>query len=183
MQVISAFSYKGLALIALGLILLLFSKTRKIGVGVLVALLINFLLTNLLLKTVIARPRPYTFDEYKGWWELVGATVEKDKSFPSGNTALMSSAMMAIFLNSKNKKWSWLCIIPVILMGISRNYLMVHYPTDVLGGIISGFMAGAISFAIVHYSFKAIEKRQENGFCKFVINADVTNLFRKNSAN
>ncbi len=179
MQVVSAFSYKGLALIGLGLILLLFAKTRKIGAGMLVALLINFALTNLLLKNVIARPRPYTFEVYREWWQLVGAGVESDFSFPSGHTAIMASGMFAIFLISKKKKYTWLCLIPIVLMGISRNYLMVHYPTDVIGGVVSGCFAAVIAFVITHYSYKAIERNAGNAFCNFVLNADVKNLFGK----
>ncbi len=179
MEVISFFGYKGLMMILLGVILLLFKRTRKLGVGGLIAILLGFLITNLTVKNLVARARPYTHAEYIPWWSAVGKNVESDLSFPSGHTTVVTSMLTAIFLLSKNKKYTWICLIGVALMGASRNYLMVHYPTDVIGGIIVGLITSSLATVITNYLYKAFYKNADNGFCKFVLTACVTDLFKK----
>lgn len=175
-NIISAFSYKGLFLIFLGVIMLLFKKTRKIAVTELLALLINLIVCNLILKVVIARARPYTVPEYISWWQMVGANTESDYSFPSGHTAIMSSAMFAIFFAGKNKKWLLLCLFPILLMGSARNYLMVHYATDVIAGVIVGAVSATISYFSVKGIYKLIQKNNQVKFCNFALNADLINF-------
>ena len=55
--------------------------------------------------------------------------------------------MIPIFILGK-KRWSWLALAFAILMGISRIYLCVHYASDVLGGMITGTIAGLIGALI-----------------------------------
>ena len=86
-------------------------------------------------------------DEYYNWWKYVGGLHYKEFSFPSGHTTATMAAMMCIFLTC-NKKYSWLVFIFVALMGLSRNYFMVHYPTDILGGIMVGGVSGIIAYII-----------------------------------
>ena len=90
-------------------------------------------------------------DEYYNWWKYVGSLHYKEFSFPSGHTTATMAVMMCIFLTC-NKKYSWLVFIFVALMGLSRNYFMVHYPTDVLGGIMVGGISGLISYLICYKS-------------------------------
>ena len=177
MNLVSFFGYHGLCMIGLGVILLLFKKTRRHGVTALIAILFGYIMTNLLLKKIIARQRPYTHDEYVYWWEFVGAVKESKNSFPSGHTTVATDTLIAIFLVSKNKKVSWLCIVGSLLMGMSRNYLQVHYATDVIGGLIVGWTAAIGSFFLVRWLFNIMEKNSNNGFCKFVLNACILNLF------
>lgn len=64
-----------------------------------------------------------------------------DYSFPSGHTAASFAAVAALYFAGA-RKW-WKIMLPLaILMAFSRMYLYVHYPTDVLGGMIVGCAAG-----------------------------------------
>ena len=73
----------------------------------------------------------------------------REYSFPSGHVSTTMAAMGAVFFYT-NKKYSWLAFLLVILMGFSRNYLVVHYPTDVLGGAIIGFISALIARILIN---------------------------------
>ena len=68
-------------------------------------------------------------------------------SFPSGHTNAAFAAMVPLFILGDKRK-SWLALVFGVLMGISRIYLVVHYPTDVIGGLITGTLAGMIGTLI-----------------------------------
>ena len=144
-EVISFFGKGGICLIFLSLALVFFKKTRRFGTAMCIGLAIGALITNCCLKSVIARPRPYVDQNgilYQ-LWLLVGQNVESDKSFPSGHTTAAFATMVPVFLVG-NKKVSWTALIFAFLMGVSRIYLVVHYPSDVLGGLIVGTIAGIL---------------------------------------
>ncbi len=179
MEVISFFGWKGIAMIVLGVVLLLFKKTRRLGVGALIAIAFGALFTNVLIKNLVARARPYTHEQFIPWWNAVGSPVESEYSFPSGHTTVVTSALTGIFLTSKQKKYTWTLIFGIILVGISRNYLMVHYPTDVIAGVIVGGVSATISLFVTKGVYKLIEKKQENKVCSFILNACILDLFKK----
>ena len=141
----------------LGLVLSFFKKTRKFGMSVLFAVLVGTLLTNLVMKPLFARPRPYVYYAdnplFMSWYEFAGAHIESDKSFPSGHTTAAFEIGVALFL-VLNKKYSWIFPVFSALVGLSRIYLMVHYVTDVLGGVLVGTFAGIAGYLIM----KAIMK-------------------------
>ena len=64
-----------------GAIMMLFKKTRKFGMAVLFAVLVGTLLTNLVMKPLFARPRPYVYYAdnplFMSWYEFAGAHVER----------------------------------------------------------------------------------------------------------
>ena len=64
-------------------------------------------------------------------------------------------------------------------MGMSRNYLMAHYPSDVIAGIIVGAVAAVISYYITKLIYTTLNKYSENGFCRFVLEFDIKRLFGK----
>ncbi len=146
-DLISFLGKDGIILIILSLALMLFRKTRRFGTAMLLGVAIGALFTNCFLKIVVARPRPYTHDNYRALWELVGMRTESDKSFPSGHTTAAFATMMPVFL-AGNRKKSWTAFIFAFLMGFARIYLCVHYPTDVIAGIIVGSLAGVIGYLI-----------------------------------
>lgn len=158
---------KGIFWIALGLLLAVFAKTRKTGVTVLLSLIFSVFLCNILLKNIIARPRPYTVEE----WSIIRDAAREilvalpdDWSFPSGHTSASFAAATAIFCC--NKKWGVPSLILAALIAFSRIYLYVHYPTDVIAAIFIGGIAGVSAYFIT----KAILKSEKLGtfFGKFL---------------
>lgn len=132
----------GIIWIALGLVLLIPKKTRKCGIMVLAALLVMLVTNNLILKNLIARPRPCA--TYPELVELV--KIPTSYSFPSGHTVSAMAVAFTVFL--QHKKLGTVTIICGLLMGLSRLYVGVHFPTDVYGGILVGFaIALAVYFA------------------------------------
>ena len=147
-------AWKGAFLMLLSLALICFRKTRRAGLCALLAIALGALFTNLLIKDQVARPRPHLFDEtLRQWWEYVGAQSVSDHSFPSGHMTA-ACAFTTGFVLAKGKKWIPVGVLYVALMGVSRNYLMVHYPSDVLGGLVTGVAAGVISFFAVRAVYR-----------------------------
>lgn len=128
----------GLFWILLGLVLAAIPKTRRFGVFALVSLLVCFLFNNVLLKNLVARPRPYTRLP-----ELVMLMrCPPDYSFPSGH-ACSSFAVAGGLWWSMGRSWNGIRIPALVLAGfiaLSRVYVGVHYPTDVLIGTAIGLL-------------------------------------------
>ena len=143
MPIITKFGDGGIFWIALAVLLLLFKKTRKTGLCMGLALIMGFIVGNLVLKNVVARIRPYDLNPEI---ELLIKHLS-DFSFPSGHTLASFEAATAIFIN--NKKWGVACLILAFLVALSRIYLYVHYPTDVLAGMLLGIGFAIISCAII----------------------------------
>lgn len=145
MELISFLGKDGIILVLLSLLLMLPKKTRRFGTAMLFGVAIGALFTNLFLKIVVARPRPYADENgfFYPLWQVMGQHTESDKSFPSGHTTAAFATMVPVFLVG-NKKISWTALIFAFLMGVSRIYLVVHYPSDVLGGLIVGVIAGIL---------------------------------------
>lgn len=173
MHTITTLADDGIGMILLGLFLLLFRRTRKTGVFVLGAIAFGAVITNITLKPLIMRPRPYA-DETRvihEWWVWIGSHVESVRSFPSGHTTSAMAAMTAIFLTT-NKKYSWTAFLFALLMGFTRMYFVVHYPTDVIGGLLAGAAGALIAYVLLSLVWRMIESRQENKFCRFVLEFD-----------
>ena len=149
MNFISLLGKEGIFLIILSIALIMFRKTRRYGTAMLLGLAIGALFVNVFLKVAVARPRPYADPEgfFYPLWVMMGQHVESDMSFPSGHTNAAFAAMVPVFILG-NKKTSWLALVFGVLMGISRIYLVVHYPTDVIAGLITGTIAGIIGTLI-----------------------------------
>ena len=126
----------GIIWILLCVVLLILPKTRKTGVDLLVC--------NGILKPLVHRIRP--FDVKTGIELLINRPT--DYSFPSGHTAASFASVMALYLAGEKKLWIPTLVLAV-LIAFSRLYLYVHYPTDVLGGMIIGIAAGAIGYWLV----------------------------------
>jgi undecaprenyl-diphosphatase len=131
----------GIVAIALSIILIIFSKTRKTGVQVFLSIALAYIVANLILKNVVARVRPY--DAYTYLIPLVNKP--HDWSFPSGHTVNVFAAATAIFLC--HKKTGVIALILAALVAFSRLYVGVHYPTDVLVGAVIGILFALL----VHY--------------------------------
>ncbi len=124
----------GAVWISISIILLCTKKHRKLGFTLLLGLLLGFILGNLLLKNIIARPRPCWIDQ--SFPLLIKNPA--DFSFPSGHT--LSSFISSFVIFEKNKKIGILTFVLASLISFSRLYLFVHFPTDIFGGILLAFV-------------------------------------------
>jgi len=145
MNFISLLGAEGIFLIILSLALLFVKKTRRFGTGMAIGLALGAILVNVFLKNFIARPRPYADVEgfFYPLWVMMGQHVESDMSFPSGHTNAAFATMVPVFILG-DKRRSWLALVFAVLMGVSRIYLVVHYPSDVVGGLITGTVSGIV---------------------------------------
>lgn len=129
--------------IVLTAILLFFRKTRRAGVCSAFALIGSLLLNNCLLKPLVGRVRPYEVVE---GLRLIGAKAS-DSSFPSGHAAasVASAAAMCRFLK---KRFSIPLVVLALMIAFSRLYIGIHFPTDVLAGVLDGILLGILGCVI-----------------------------------
>ena len=155
-KAITSFGNHGLGFILIAVILLLFKRTRKLSIYLLVTLLFTYI-TYKLLKVLIARPRPYTNidSDYYIWWTQTGSIVESDLSFPSGHSAI-SACFATILFIKLNKKYSFLFFLIPLVIGFTRLYFNVHYFTDVLAGLFLGLICAILISLILD---KILKKR------------------------
>ena len=144
-QFITHLGDEGYLWIAMGVVLLFFKKTRPIGFTVLISLLFDFLTINVVLKGLVARPRPFVVNELIK--PLVGG-VSPYRSFPSGHSGGSFAAMFALY-RWVPKKIGVSALFLAALVALSRLYVGVHYPTDILGGFIIGFVCSALAYTVV----------------------------------
>ena len=130
----------GILWIVLAVILLVIPKTRKTGILLAGALCVDVVLCNVILKHLVGRIRPCDVNQAV---ELLIARPH-DYSFPSGHTAASFAAVTALYLAGEKRLWIPALIVAV-LIAFSRMYLYVHYPTDIIGGILCGIASGCIA--------------------------------------
>ena len=166
-------------LVVLGIVLCFFKKTRKFGFSLIIAVVIGTLVTNIVVKPMALRIRPYNTlqgnSDYWNWYIGAGALSESDYSFPSGDTTGAFEVATALFLCFKSEKKKIAYIFPAIAictMG-SRVYLMVHYASDVLAGLVVGIVAGILGYLIAKFIVKFIFEKTK------LDNIDAAKLFKK----
>lgn len=152
MPLISKAGERRIIWLVLSGLLCVFPKYRKAGVTMLTALALDVLLCNVMLKPLVGRMRPFTVNT--GMELLINAP--KDFSFPSGHTAASFAAAFAL-LFVKNKLWIPSMIL-ASLIAFSRLYLYVHYPTDVLAGILLGLIVSVAANVICRLAEPHIRK-------------------------
>lgn len=148
----------GFIWILIPLLLLVHPKTRRVGGACVCALLLNVILTNGLLKPLIARPRPYT---YKAFQLLIDTPT--DYSFPSGHTSAAFSVAFVLFKEKFELKGQKIYGYSLFLAGMiafSRLYLYVHFPSDILGGLVIAYFSSVAGLYIVN-KFDKKRKRSE----------------------
>ena len=121
-------------------IFLYFKKLRKVGILIGISLVLEFVFANLIIKNLTARIRPY--DVIDGLTVLVDKA--HDYSFPSAHTG-SAFALAAVIFMVMERKYGIIAIVIASLMGFSRMYVGMHYPSDVLGGILIGTMTSFIA--------------------------------------
>lgn len=182
MELISFLGESGILLIMLGLILCIFIKTRRMGATILFSLAFSAILTSVIVKPLVARARPYSNEELEffKWWINAGKHLEDSYSFPSGHVTASMAFSLSVFATSKNKKWTSFIFIFPILMTSSRIYLMVHYFSDCLFGLISGAIGTIIGYIIVKLLFEKTKGKFNNFINNFNLILFIKKLFNKN---
>ena len=153
MKVITHLGDKGAFWILLSLILMIPRKTRRMGITCGVAMVIGLVVTNLVIKNWVARVRPY---ELISELELMVGRAD-DWSFPSGHTTNSLAAAWVIFRMAP-KKYGIPTLVLAILISLSRLYVGIHYPTDVLGGALIGICSAVIAMALMRMLVRRFPK-------------------------
>lgn len=134
----------GLLFIALAVLMLCWKRTRKAGFTALLALAVGAICTNLILKNLVCRPRPWL--DVAGLLPLV--TENDPNSFPSGHTTAAFAFACALWHTAPKAWMKWTALAAAVLMAFSRLYVGVHYPSDVLVGILVGAFAGWVAWKL-----------------------------------
>ena len=139
--------------IAATIVLLIPKKTRKAGIMSAVALLGSLIINNNIVKNIVQRPRPFvTFTDLQ-----IIIPTPSEFSFPSGHTS-SSFAAAAVFYRHLPKKLGLPAVILAGLIGFSRLYVGVHYPTDVIAGVLMGILLSYLAEYLVNLFVKKLKK-------------------------
>lgn len=146
---------KGMIWLILAAMLIIIPKTRKSGGILAAALIIDILLCNGILKHLFGRIRPCEVNQ------AVQLLVPRpdDFSFPSGHTAASFCAVTALFLCRERMLWK-VSLFLAVLIAFSRLYLYVHYPTDILGGVLFGICSGILGYVLWRFYEKIRMQRK-----------------------
>lgn len=144
----------GLLWIGLAVVMLFFKKYRKCAISIGIALVFKELIGNVILKELIMRERPCWIDPTV---ELL-VNSPSSFSFPSGHTFDAFAASVTVFLN--HKKEGIAAMIVAALIAFSRMYVFVHFPTDILGGMVLGTGVAVLAYFIVHRWWPKIAKKE-----------------------
>ena len=143
----------GMIWIAATIALLIPKKTRKAGIMSAAALLGSLIINNNIVKNIVQRPRPFvTFADLQ-----IIIPTPSEFSFPSGHTS-SSFAAAAVFYRHLPKKIGLPSVILAGLIGFSRLYVGVHYPTDVIAGVLMGILLSYLAEYLVNLFAKKLKK-------------------------
>ncbi len=134
----------GFVWILLAVLFLLDKRRRKTGACMAAALLLGFLATNLILKNAVMRPRPYY-----GVSGLRALVTDPSWSFPSGHSTSSMAAGVVMF-RQLEPRWQGRCALAfAVIVCLSRLYVGVHYPSDVVCGAAVGIAAAVCAMRLV----------------------------------
>ena len=143
----------GMIWIVATIALLIPKKTRKAGIMSAAALLGSLIINNNIVKNIVQRPRPFvTFTDLQ-----IIIPTPSEFSFPSGHTS-SSFAAAAVFYRHLPKKIGLPSVILAGMIGFSRLYVGVHYPTDVIAGVIMGILLSYLAEYLVDLFAKKLKK-------------------------
>ena len=137
----------GAVWIVLSLLMMCSKKYRKVGFMLALGLIGSLVIGNLILKPSIARLRPFQLRE--GINLLIAPP--HDFSFPSGHTLASFISCSILLMNDRKKGIASLVL--AVLIAFSRLYLYVHFPTDILGGIVLGVVIGCASVKTIQHIY------------------------------
>lgn len=149
---ISSIGNLGAIWIVISILLLIFKKMRKVGVMSIIALIGSVLINNVILKNLVARIRPY---EVMTNLKLL-VPHANDFSFPSGHTGSSFAAAYVLY-KELPKKYGIQALLLATLIGFSRLYIGIHYPSDVIAGAVIGILI-AIMVRKIFYIWASSDK-------------------------
>lgn len=132
-------------------VLILRKPTRNAGTVMILALVAGHVLNDYVIKEIVARPRPFVEDPSI----VLIIDPPGGYSFASGHTVKAFAAAFALFIYER--KWGSVALCYAALMGFSRMYLCIHYPSDVVAGAFIGIFCALL----VYYIMKNVDKRFE----------------------
>ena len=147
------FTNSGNIIMILILISIVYPKTRRIGIQIYLALFISILIVNCGMKPFITRCRPCWLEP--GVKMLI--ELPHSHSFPSGHSSTFFAMATAVFLS--NKRFGIPTLAVASIVAFSRLYLFAHWPTDVIGGILTGTLSGVLSFLIIDALINIFRKK------------------------
>ena len=157
MKVYTQMGNTGMLFIALGVLLLLFKPTRRAGLSALCAMLIGFIVVNLTIKPLVSRPRPWLAIE-----DFVNLVPEHDpNSFPSGHTNAAFAFALAVCMSAPKKWMKVSAVCAAAVMGLSRLYVGVHFPSDVLAGAVIGSLCGLLGAWVVSKAWERLHTARQ----------------------
>ncbi|MCH5344109.1 MAG: phosphatase PAP2 family protein [Acetatifactor sp.] len=136
----SAIGNGGLCWIAVSIVLACIPRTRKCGFTMILGMAFTFVFGNLIIKNIVARPRPCAVDTSV----TLLIPFPSEYSFPSGHSANGFTAASIIF--AYYHRTGVIALVIACIIAFSRMYLFVHYPTDILGGICIGILDAFLAF-------------------------------------
>ena len=155
MKVYTQLGDAGMLFIALGLVLLLFKSTRKAGFSALCAMIIGLVVVNFTIKPLVSRPRPWLVIQ-----NFVNLVPEKDpNSFPSGHTNAAFAFALAVCMSAPKRWMKITAVCMAVVMGLSRLYVGVHFPSDVLVGALIGALCGLAGAWVVKTAWERLAPR------------------------
>jgi undecaprenyl-diphosphatase len=155
MPIITTLGSGGMIWIALAIVLLISRRYRNAGIAIVIALVLDVIVCNVILKPLVARIRP--FDLNTAVQLLIARPT--DYSFPSGHTAASFAATSALYF-CQQRFWKPALVL-AILISFSRLYLYVHYPSDVLAGAVLGIIIGYLGVRVAAFCEKFWKQRKE----------------------
>ncbi|MDY6064822.1 MAG: phosphatase PAP2 family protein [Finegoldia sp.] len=140
MVLVSLLSNGGLIWITLSVFLLSKKDKKKAGFTLALTLVLDLVITNLILKNLTSSLRPF---QYRKDFELL-IKRPLDYSFPSGHAAVSFAGASSLYISGEEKSSKPFFILS-LLTCFSRLYLYVHFPSDVVSGMIVGFLIANLS--------------------------------------
>ncbi len=140
----------GVFWISVVIVLIIIPKTRRVGICAAAALTVEALIVNVTIKPVVKRVRPCFANTSRTIDTIV--RVPNDYSFPSGHAA--ASFVVSTVIARHKRLYGAISLITSVLIGFSRLYFYVHYPTDVLTGAVIGVIVGILMDKLTIYMLK-----------------------------
>ena len=197
MKAITHFGDAGIFWSAVCILLLAIKKTRKLGILCAASLALTALCCNAVIKPAVDRTRPYEL------FEAVQAlkSLPHDPSFPSGHSSNSMAPAWAMFIATfpvktastktydKGLKLGWgeeevshkmmhrfgiAAVILALLIGFSRLYLGMHFPSDVVCGLLLGMLCATIAYAVFRQYEIKHDEEVRNVFGGYNENTDRT---------